>query len=87
MRIMSKRINSKIIPVVPSFPAWQKAADKLLTLETALARSKRAVLDPESPDPAELEASVATARGIADRLFQIAFAEARGKQQAPAAPA
>jgi hypothetical protein len=69
---------SKIIPVTPSFVAWQRAADKLLTLETALARSKRAVLapEPESPGPAELETSVAEVRLIADGLFQIAFAEA-----------
>jgi hypothetical protein len=59
-------------------------------LETALARRRRAVPDPESPDPAELEASVAIARVIADQLFQTAMAEAnqvRGKLQAPSLPA
>jgi hypothetical protein len=87
---MSRRILPKRIPVVPSFSAWQKAAAESLTLETALARSKRAQLDPEARDPAELEASAARARVIADELFQIAFVEARltsGKQQAPVAQA
>jgi len=78
--------NIKIIPVVPSFAAWQRAADKLLTLETVLARSRRAVLAPESSRPAELEASAAKARVVADELFQIALAEVnltRGKRHAP----
>ena len=78
--------NFKTIPVVPSFAAWQRAADKLLTLETVLARSRRAVFPPSSLSQSELETSAARARVVADELFQIAFAEAnlsRAKRRAP----
>jgi hypothetical protein len=77
---------SKIIPVVPSFVAWQRAANSLLTLETALARDKRAVLISDSTSSTELEAAAAKARMVSDQLFRIAFAEVqltRGKRQAP----
>ena len=80
--------KNKIIPVVPSFAAWQKAADRLLTLETVLARTRRTVHDPEAPSPRALESSAAMARVVADELFRIAYAEvnlARGKRQAPLA--
>jgi hypothetical protein len=74
---MSKKaISRKVLPAVPSFTAWQKAADALLTLETELARTKRSVVGPESPDPLALVTSVAKAKVTADGLFQIAFAEA-----------
>ncbi len=79
---------SKIIPVVPSFTAWQRAADRLLALETALARGKRPVLISESTRTTELETATARARVIADQLFQIAFAEVqltRGRRQTPCA--
>ena len=78
----------KIIPVVPSFAAWQRAADRLLTLETVLARNRRTAHDPASPRPRELENSAAIARVVADELFRIAYAEVnltRGKRQAPVA--
>ncbi|HWP12258.1 MAG TPA: hypothetical protein VNN06_10580 [Ramlibacter sp.] len=81
---------SKIIPVVPSFTAWQRAAERMLTLETTLARGKRALPMSESTRTTELETAAARARVISDQLFQIAFAEVqltRGKQQAPCAPA
>ena len=70
---------SKPIPATPSFIAWQKAASKLLLLETALAFRKRTVLPPEALDPSieEIETSVADARLVSDGLFRIAFAEAR----------
>jgi hypothetical protein len=87
---MSKKIISKIIPVTPSFAAWQRAADELLTLETALARSRRAVIATECPGPAVFETSIEKVRLVADRLFRIAFAEAnlaRGKPPESSAPA
>ena len=81
---------SKIIPVTPSFVAWQQAANHLLALETELARSKRAVIAPEGPGPADLGASLAEVRLVAAGLFRVAFDEAnlaRGNRQAPYAPA
>ncbi len=71
---------SKSIPATPSFIAWQKAASKLLTLETALALRKRTVLPPDPLDMSieEIESSVAEARLISDGLFRAAFTEARG---------
>ncbi|MDF2463057.1 MAG: hypothetical protein K0Q43_1292 [Ramlibacter sp.] len=70
---------SKAIPATPSFVAWQKAASKLLTLETALAFQKRTVLTPLPLDMSieEIETSLADARLVADGLFRIAFAESR----------
>jgi hypothetical protein len=69
---------SKPIPATPSFIAWQKAADRLLKLETALALGRRSVLPPESTGPslAEIERAVREARLVADGLFRTAFAEA-----------
>lgn len=69
---------SKIIPATPSFIAWQKAAAKLLALETALAFRKRTVLPPQPLDASieEIEASLSNARLVADSLFRLAFAEA-----------
>jgi hypothetical protein len=72
---MSRRITSKSIPATPSFAAWQRAADRLLTLETALAHSRRAV--PQCPKFAELQTSATEVRLIADALFRVAFAEAK----------
>jgi len=68
---------SKTLPATPSFVAWQKAASKLLTLETALAFRKRTVLPPEPLDMSieEIESSLADARAVSNGLFQIAFAE------------
>jgi hypothetical protein len=77
---------SKINPVLPSFDAWQKAANKLLTLETALARDKRVVPAPEFSMRSKLETAAVEARVVADQLFQIAFAEVnltRKRRQAP----
>ena len=70
---------SKPIPATPSFVAWQKAASKLLTLETALAFRKRTVLPPEPFDMSikEIESSLADARVVSDGLFRAAFAEVR----------
>ena len=70
---------SKPIPATPSFVAWQKAASKLLTLETALAFRKRTVLPPEPLEMSikEIESSLADARLVSDGLFRAAFAEVR----------
>jgi hypothetical protein len=79
---------SKIIPVLPSFDAWQRAANKLLTLETELARGRRIVPDPELAMYSRLEMATVEARAVADQLFQIAYAEVsltRKKRQAPVA--
>lgn len=72
---MSRRITSKSIPATPSFAAWQRAADRLLTLETALARSRRAL--PQCPNVAELQTSATKVRLIADALFRVALAEVK----------
>jgi hypothetical protein len=77
---------SKIIPVLPSFDAWQRAANKLLTLETALAHGRRVV--PEFAMHSKLETAAVEARVLADQLFQIAYAEVnltRKRRQAPVA--
>lgn len=66
---------SKIFPATPSFLAWQRAADELLTLETMLARSRRVPDAPASPYPAAFRASLAQVRLIADQLFEVAMAE------------
>jgi hypothetical protein len=79
---------SKIIPVLPSFDAWQRAANKLLTLETALAHGRRVVPAPELAMHLKLETAAVEARVVADQLFQIAYAEVnltRKRRQAPAA--
>jgi hypothetical protein len=68
---------SKTIPVLPSFDAWQRAANKLLTLETALARGRRIVPAPECALHTKLEMAAAEARMIADQLFQVAYAEVK----------
>ncbi len=76
---------SKIIPVTPSFVAWQQAANHLLALETELARSRRAMIAPEGPALAVLGASLAEVRLIAAGLYQVAFDEAnlaRGNRRA-----
>ena len=79
---------SQIISVLPSFDAWQRAANKLLTLETELSRGRRAVPTPECAVHSKLESAAAEARLAADQLFQIAFAEVsltRKRRQAPIA--
>jgi hypothetical protein len=81
---------SKVPPTTQSFVAWQQAAASLLTLETALSRSKRAVPAAGVLGDAALEALVAQQRAIADGLFKVAFAEAHehldsGRRPSPAA--
>jgi len=67
---------SRIPPITHAFVEWQQAAGSLLTLQTALSRSKRAVPATDVPDDAALEAMVDRQRRIADSLFRVAFAEA-----------
>lgn len=74
---------SKITPLTHSFLEWQQAAGTLLSLQTALSRSKRAVPDAEIPGDAALEAMVAWQRTIADGLFRVAFAEANEPGDGP----
>jgi hypothetical protein len=79
---------SKIIPILPSFDAWQRAANNLLTLETELSRGRRVVPAPECAMHSKLHVAAAEARVIADELFQIAFAEVnltRKRRHAPVA--
>lgn len=73
---------SKLTPALPSFDRWQRAAKKLLTLETALARDKRAVPALEFATHTKLEMATAEARVEANQLFQIAFADVTSTRQA-----
>lgn len=79
---------SKPIPATPSFVAWQKAAGRLLTLETALALRKRTAPQFEAPDTGmqEIQCSLVAERLACDALFQIAFAEARQYPEGPKRP-
>jgi hypothetical protein len=71
----------KIIPVLPSFDAWQRAANRLLTLETALSHGRRVFPAPERAVHSKLEMAAAEARAVADQLFRIAFAEVKSTRQ------
>ena len=79
---------SKVPPITHSFVEWQQAASSLLTLQTALSRSRRAVPPSESIGSDALEALVAQQQAIADGLYRIALAEAHehvdSKHPAPA---
>jgi hypothetical protein len=77
---------SKIIPAFPSFDTWQRAANKLLTLETALAHGKRAVPAPDLTMYLKLETATAEARMVADQLFQIAIDDVNSARQASRRP-
>jgi hypothetical protein len=79
---------SKNFLVVPSFDAWQRASNRLLTLETALARGRRVVPVSELAMHSKLEMATVEARVVANQLFQIAYAEVnltRKRRQAPVA--
>jgi hypothetical protein len=73
---MSRRNPSKSLPVTPAFVEWQRAADRLLAVETALAHNRRSLIADERPNVSELQSSATELRLIADALFQVAFAEA-----------
>lgn len=77
---------SKTIPALPSFDKWQRAANKLLTLETALARDKRVVLALDFATHSKLEMAAVEARVVANQLFQIALAEVNSTRQAGVRP-
>ena len=79
---------TKILAITPSFAAWRRAADRLLTLETAASLSKRTVapLQVQPVSPEEIE----KARRLAKELFEIAQAEtdlARGQDHSHSATA
>lgn len=78
---------TKILAITPSFSAWRGAADRLLTLETALAFSKRtALLGPVHVQPAD-ELEVEKVRRRAEELFRIAEAETNALRGQPKATA
>jgi hypothetical protein len=82
---------TKILAITPSFTAWRRAADKLLTLETSLALRKRnLIFGPIQPKPAE-ELEIEQVRELAGQLFEVVRAEtdlvrAHAHAQAPAPP-
>jgi hypothetical protein len=64
---------TKILAITPSFTAWRRAADTLLTLETAVALGKRSSAPGQVP-PVSTE-QIEKARLLANQLFEIAQAE------------
>lgn len=68
---------SKTLAITPLFAAWRRAADRLLTLETAVALRKRTLFVGPPPQQAAEDLEIAQVRLLANQLFQVANDEAQ----------